>query len=72
LNAEYQRKLIKTSSEIPQANVVTEYGQINSYYSDNKIGLEQSISFPSVYSKQKSIQNEQYKNSLWKWKIFNS
>jgi cobalt-zinc-cadmium resistance protein CzcA len=65
LNAEYQRMLIKTSIEIPQANLVTEYGQINSYYSDNKIGLEQSISFPSIYNKQKSIKNEQYKNSLF-------
>jgi len=64
LNAEYQKKLIATSVDIPQTNITAEYGQINSFYNDSKIGIAQSISFPTVYAKQKSLQNEILKISV--------
>lgn len=64
LQAEYQEKLKKATSEIPHTNINGEYGQINSFYNDTKFGISQSISFPTVYTKQKQLQNENYKNSL--------
>ena len=64
LNAEYQKKLKSTAVDIPQTNLTGEYGQINSIYKDTKFGISQSISFPTVYAKQKSLQNETYKSSV--------
>jgi len=64
LNAEYQQKLKASAIDIPQTNLTGEYGQINSFYKDTKFGISQSISFPTVYSKQKSLQNETYKSSV--------
>ena len=64
LNAEYQKKLKAAAVDIPQANLIGEYGQMNSFYKDTKFGINQSISFPTVYAKQKSLQNEAYKSSV--------
>ena len=64
LNAEYHKKLKATAVDIPQTNLTGEYGQINSLYNDTKFGISQSISFPTVYAKQKSLQNENYKSSV--------
>ena len=64
LNAEYQKKLKAAAVDIPQTNLTGEYGQINSFYADTKFGISQSISFPTVYAKQKSLQNETYKSSV--------
>jgi len=64
LNAEYQKKLKAATVDIPQTNLTGEYGQINSFYNDTKFGISQSISFPTVYAKQKSLQNETYKSSV--------
>ncbi|MBL0309608.1 MAG: CusA/CzcA family heavy metal efflux RND transporter [Bacteroidetes bacterium] len=63
LNVEYQKKLKAAAIDIPQTNLTGEYGQINSFYKDTKFGIAQSISFPVVYAKQKSLQNENYKLS---------
>lgn len=64
LNAEYQKKLKAAAVDIPQTTITGEYGQFNSFYKDNKFGIGQSISFPAVYAKQKSLQNETYKSSV--------
>ncbi len=64
LNLEYQQKLKAAAVDIPQSNLIGEYGQINSFYKDTKFGIAQSISFPTVYAKQKSLQNEHYKSSV--------
>lgn len=64
LNAEYQKKLVSSGVDISQTVVTGEYGQINSLYTDNRFGIAQSISFPTVYAKQKSLQNESYKTSV--------
>lgn len=64
LYAEYQQKLKVAAIDIPQTDLVGEYGQINSFYKDTKFGIAQSISFPTVYAKQKSLQNEIYKSSI--------
>lgn len=64
LNAEYQKKLKAAAVDIPQTNLTGDYGQINSLYKDTKFGIAQSISFPTVYAKQKSLQNETYKSRV--------
>ncbi len=64
LKAEYQKKIIKTSSSISQTNVVAEYGQMNSYYKDNAFGVNQSFSFPTIYSNQKKVLSEEWKISV--------
>ncbi|HWY10203.1 MAG TPA: efflux RND transporter permease subunit, partial [Bacteroidia bacterium] len=64
LNVEYQKKLKAAAVDIPQTNLLGEYGQFNSFYKDTKIGIVQNISFPTVYAKQKSLQSENYKKSV--------
>jgi cobalt-zinc-cadmium resistance protein CzcA len=64
LTAEYQEKLKGATVDIPQAEITGQYGQFNSSYKDNAFGISQSISFPTVYVKQKSLQNEVYKSSI--------
>ena len=64
LNAEYHKQLKAAAVDIPQTNLTGEYGQINSLYKDTKFGISQSISFPTVYARQKSLQNETYINSV--------
>ena len=64
LKAEYQQKLISSSANLPQANLSTEFGQINGIYNDNRFGLSQSFSFPTVYSNQKKVLNEEWKASV--------
>ncbi|MGZ4080530.1 MAG: CusA/CzcA family heavy metal efflux RND transporter, partial [Bacteroidia bacterium] len=64
LRAQYQQKIIKTAASIPQTSVVGEYGQINSSYADNRLGVSQSFNFPSVYVNQKSVFNEEWKTAV--------
>jgi cobalt-zinc-cadmium resistance protein CzcA len=64
LKAEYQKKIINTSANIPQANIFGEYGQINSYYNDNRFGVTQSFNFPKVYSSQKQLLTEEWNTSV--------
>lgn len=64
LRSEYQQKLIATGKTIPATQFFTEYGQINSVYPDVKIGISQSISFPKVYTTQKNLMHEEWKNSV--------
>lgn len=61
LKAEYQQKLEKTFADLPQTNIVGELGQINSFYTDTRFGVSQSLSFPTVYSNQKKLLNEEWK-----------
>jgi heavy metal efflux system protein len=64
LHAAYQDKLKMAAIDIPPTNISGEYGQINSFYKDTKFGISQGIQFPSVYIKQRALQNEYYKNSV--------
>lgn len=64
LYAEYQQKIKGTAFDVSKTNVNTEYGQINSFYNDTKFGIYQSLSFPNVYTKQRSLLNEQYNSEV--------
>lgn len=64
LQSEYYQKRISTGSNIPQTTITGEFGQINSAATDNKFGVAQSISFPTVYSNQKNLLKEEWNSSL--------
>jgi cobalt-zinc-cadmium resistance protein CzcA len=66
LRADYQQKLIKTSAHLPLTNLSAEYGQINSYYTDNRLSIAQSLSFPTVYNRQKKYYTEASKSAAIK------
>ena len=51
----YKEKLMASAVNIPQAGLSAELGQINSIYTDTKIGLSQSFNFPTVYANQKAL-----------------
>ncbi|GGI25364.1 hypothetical protein GCM10008119_17290 [Pedobacter mendelii] len=57
LMVKYQQQLIKTSTILPFTNFTGEFGQLNSAYNDNRFGLSQSFSFPTVYRNQKNLLN---------------
>lgn len=64
LKANYQKLLIGTNAPIPQTAITGEAGQINSVYTDTKFGISQSMSFPVVYARQKSLLQKEWEGSL--------
>ncbi len=64
LMAEYQKKLIQATWNIDQTDVSFGFGQMNSSYNDNQIGVSQSFQFPSVYVKQKKQQEDTWKKAV--------
>ena len=46
--------MIKSAQEIPAFNLVGEYGQLNSAFNDNRVGITQNISFPFLNAKKKN------------------
>lgn len=64
LKSDYQKKIIKTAVSIPQTNMMAEYGQINSAFYDNRLSVNQSFNFPTVYINQKRLLNEEWKSSV--------
>lgn len=54
LRQEFSKLLAGTAFEMPKTNVSVDLGQINSYYFDNLYGLSQTMSFPTVYSRNKT------------------
>jgi len=63
LQSDYQEKLVKTSNEIPATSMFGEAGQINSFYTDTKFGISQTINFPTVYARQKALLKEEFSAS---------
>ncbi|MBC9812828.1 CusA/CzcA family heavy metal efflux RND transporter [Crocinitomicaceae bacterium CZZ-1] len=64
LLSEYRQKMIHSGSNLPQTSVVGEYGQINSIYSDVRLGVSQNLNFPTVYTSQKAVLREEWKSSV--------
>jgi cobalt-zinc-cadmium resistance protein CzcA len=55
LLATYNSQLEATATSLPQTNVIAEVGQINSVYTDNRFGVAQTFSFPTVYARQRDL-----------------
>ncbi len=64
LKANFRNQMISTASPLPQAQLIAEYGNFNSTYRDSRLSLSQSFNFPTVYSRQKTVYEEEWKNSL--------
>ena len=63
LNLEYNSALIRTANALPKTNLSFENGQINSTYIDQRVGLSQSILFPTIYKRQKQLMEDYQKSS---------
>lgn len=63
LNVDAYAKLKHSAWDLPQTEVIGEYGQVNSAYTDTKFGIAQSFKFPTVYLKQKSVLTNEWKNA---------
>jgi cobalt-zinc-cadmium resistance protein CzcA len=64
LRAERAKQLIKTGTELSQANVTGEFGKFNSTYFDDRLSVSQNFSFPTVYNRQKVTLTEEWKTAL--------
>lgn len=49
------RSLEGSALQLPPTSVSLEYGNINSAYSDTKVGIAQSFAFPIVYKRQREL-----------------
>jgi cobalt-zinc-cadmium resistance protein CzcA len=60
--ADYQKALKPTTTEIGKTNLAVQYGQYNSFVNDNNLTITQSLPFPTVFAKQKqlAVANIQY------------
>ncbi|SHM69858.1 CusA/CzcA family heavy metal efflux RND transporter [Flavobacterium xinjiangense] len=65
LNSEYLQKMTKTGYDISNTGILGEYGQFNSNVNDIKIGISQTIKFPTVYKIQKQLLIEEAKTGEW-------
>lgn len=64
LKATYQQKLIETATLLPQTQLSAELGNYNSAYTDNRFSIGQSIQFPTVYSRQKQLLEQEWKQKV--------
>ena len=64
LKASYQQMLVATATTIAPTNIVAEFGQINSFYTDTKFSISQQFSLPVVYKKHKALFEQEAKNSF--------
>ena len=65
LNSEYLQQMTKTGYDISNTGIIGEYGQFNSNVNDIKIGVLQTIKFPTVYKRQKQLLVEEAKTGKW-------
>ncbi len=65
LNSDYLQQMTKTGYDISNTGIIGEYGQFNSNANDMKIGISQSIKFPTVYKRQKQLLIEEAKIGVW-------
>lgn len=59
LHAEYLEKLKGSAWNLPNTDVSLNVGQMNSAYQDRGLSVAQSMKFPSVYSRQRSLMKQE-------------
>ncbi len=64
LKAEYSKALIASSKIIPNTNIYSEFGQVNSPLFDTKIGVSQNFLLPNVNRANKEVLEQEYKTSI--------
>jgi len=69
LKSEYTQQLISAQNGLPKMMAGMELGQINSYYSDNRISISQQLEFPSVYLYRNHMLKAEYKAGVSELKL---
>lgn len=69
LQEAYSKQLISAANIIPKTQLTTEYGKFNSNFIDTRFGLSQEFSFPTVYKRQKQVNEAEWKYSVLKTNI---
>src|SRR3989339_169333 len=64
LKMQYQQMLIGTAGNLPKTAFIGEIGQINSIYSDTRLGISQTTAFPTVYKRERTLLEAEFKNSV--------
>lgn len=59
LNEQYYKSLVNSAYAIDKTSFAVEYGKLNSVFSDNRFTINQGIQFPTVYIRQKNVNNAQ-------------
>lgn len=62
--AAIREKLIRTGATLPKTAITGEGGQINSIYTDTRVGLSQGFALPVVYQRQHQLLQEEWKSGL--------
>lgn len=62
--AAIRERLARTGANLPKTSLTAEGGQINSLYTDTRIGLSQGFALPAVYQRQKLLLLEEWKSGL--------
>ncbi|WP_410880994.1 CusA/CzcA family heavy metal efflux RND transporter [Myroides sp. DW712] len=65
LRTAFAKAFIHTATDVPQATVASEFGQINGPYTDNKFSISQDIAFPTMYNKQKKVYQKTWQKSIF-------
>ncbi len=60
LNEQVTEKLQSSALDIAKANISADFGKVNSNNNDTRIGISQTINFPSVYSNQRKLLKANY------------
>lgn len=63
LNERYYKALKYAGIDVPMTQFNTELGQINSKSFDNRFTLQQNFAMPAVYSRQRSVLEQQFKSA---------
>jgi cobalt-zinc-cadmium resistance protein CzcA len=64
LKMQYQQMLIGTAGNLPKTAFIGEIGQINSIYTDTRLGISQTTAFPTVYKRERTLLEAEFKNSV--------
>ncbi len=64
LKTEEAKSLIKSATDLPATDVITDWGQINSKFFDTKFGVSQTLAFPAVYARHKQVFTEEWKAAV--------
>src|SRR5690606_21600268 len=64
LIAEYQQLRIGTAYDLPQTNATAELGQFQSNYFDTRVGISQTLNFPTVYNRQKKVLEQEWHTAV--------
>ncbi|MBN8718001.1 MAG: CusA/CzcA family heavy metal efflux RND transporter [Sediminibacterium magnilacihabitans] len=63
LNVAYYQQLQGSARDVSKTAFNAEVGQFNSYQADTRLGVQQTINFPTVYTRQKALYQAQTRRS---------